>query len=128
MLNNPMIKTMALFSVIMTSMLMTACGQQALPNASTPRTHVQAFNASAEHEPAQVIVRFKPHVLQNDLLEFQAKYGVKILKKLPSLNAYVMVADSTVWLKASQLVDYMNQDPLVLYAEINATVSFMTRL
>jgi len=70
----------------------------------------------------EILVKFKKGFTKASISEFQAKYGLKTVKVLPASNVHVM--KNEVGMRNEQILNYIQNDPSVLYAEINQEISF----
>lgn len=74
------------------------------------------------NENKEILVKFKKGLTRAGINEFQAKYGLKTLKVLPATNIHVM--KNEIGMRNNQMLNYIQNDPSVLYAEINQEISF----
>jgi len=70
----------------------------------------------------EILVKFKKGLMKQGINEFEAKYGLKTVKVLPATNIHVM--KNKTGIKNNQLLSYIQNDPSVLYAEINQEIAF----
>ncbi|GIW21312.1 MAG: hypothetical protein KatS3mg068_0319 [Candidatus Sericytochromatia bacterium] len=74
------------------------------------------------NENKEILVKFKKGLTKANINEFQAKYGLRTVKVLPASNIHVM--KNEIGMKNEQILGYIQNDPMVLYAEINREISF----
>ena len=113
------LKSTLLKTVVLTaSLYLTACGQSPLLTQVSQPVQIQST-----HTNRQLIVKFKYSMSSTAMNEFNAKYGFHTLRSLPEINAQIIEIDTTVGLKLTQIIGYLQADPSVAYAEINGKMS-----
>ena len=111
----------ALIGIIGASFL-TACGQAPIMNAA-PAPRPAIMNKFQAQQNKQLLIRFRTEMDRTGSREFEAKYGVRILRYVPSLDVYVAQIDASVNLEAAQVASFLMQDRHVAHAEVNYQMS-----
>jgi hypothetical protein len=69
----------------------------------------------------QLLIKFKTGITKNAMDTFHSKYGVRTIKILPLINVHLV--ETPVDIRATQLVKYLENDPMVEYAEVNTSIN-----
>lgn len=97
---------------------LNACGKVEMP--VMPDTQFTATNLDQAPVSNQVLIKFKSGLTKNNIESFHSKYGTKILRIIPGINVYVV--ETPVDIRAEQLVRFLENDPMVKYAEVNTAI------
>lgn len=121
---NKILSVVTLFAL---SLSMTACGKTEIvtvaPEMVAPQQIIANQNINTLETPDQILVKFKNNTTKSSIREFQSKYGMKVVKTIPTVNVHVMQQDGP-GVKVEQLVKYLSKDPMVKYAEVNNALSY----
>lgn len=110
------------------ALALTACGQTNSMSPMQVRQPVRMESQQVQTQAAQVnqsrqlIVRFRHEMSRAMANEFNAKYGLHIIRFVPEIDAYIVELDSELGLKADRVISYLKQDPMVTHAEVNVVV------
>jgi hypothetical protein len=101
---------------------LNACGRsnfQAMPE-MTADTQYTALTLDEAPIHNQLLIKFNSGLSKNSIDTFHAKYGIRTLRIIPVINVYVV--ETPIDIKANQLVEFLGNDPLVKYAEVNTSI------
>lgn len=110
------------------ALALTACGQTNSMSPMQVRQPVRMQSQQVQTQAAQVnqsrqlIVRFRHEMSRAMANEFNAKYGLHIIRFVPEIDAYIVELDSELGLKADRVISFLKQDPMVSHAEVNVVV------
>ncbi len=100
-----------------------ACGRTQMIDMPVPADNAPQYVAFHEQSPieSQLLIKFKSGITKSAIEEFNSKYGTRTVKVIPGINVYLV--EIVLGIQASKLVKYLENEPLVKYAEVNHSIN-----
>lgn len=109
-------QTIALVTAAIAATFLIGCHHPSPTAISTQRPAA----ASKAAKPVQILVKFKAGLRTADLKSFRAEFGTRNVGEIKGIGVFIEEVVSRK--PVQQILDEMNADPLVEYAELNGEV------